>query len=439
MADSARRLLERALAEMSSSSEAKHYLKQFATQEGSRFAVVKIGGGILAEQMDDVAASLAFLFHLGLTPVVLHGAGPQLNAALESAGMSSRFDQGLRVTSDAMMAVIRPAIYRLNQQLVQALADQGVRAQGLQHGVFSARFLDQQRFGLVGEVNAVNPEGVQAIIDSGAMPIMTCLGETDSGQVLNINADIAARELVWAIRPHKIIFLTPTGGIVDQHQRLIRSISLKDQLDDLLKEPWLHSGMNLKLAQIGAMLEPLDAGTSVSITAVDQLARELFTHQGSGTLVWKGERIDQLQCPDDEQREQIRALLERSFGRRLRDDYFDTLALDRVFLSESGRAVAIITRGHQGLAYMDKFAVTPDAQGEGLGATLWKTLQAAYPAMYWRSRVNNPINPWYYRRATMTSRQQDWISFCTGADPDQAMACLIEAQARQDSWQETSA
>src|SRR6056297_3317834 len=95
------------LGQLGSSREARQYLKQFSRIEESRFAVVKVGGAVLSEDLDELAAALAFLHRLGLTPIVLHGAGPQLDQAMDAAGVAIRKQDGLRVTTAEAMAEAR--------------------------------------------------------------------------------------------------------------------------------------------------------------------------------------------------------------------------------------------------------------------------------------------------------------------------------------------
>ena len=94
----ARRIVLELLAQLGSSREARQYLKEFSEIDQARFAVVKVGGGIIADQLDELASALAFLHRLGLRPVVLHGAGPQVDKALNGAGIETRKHDGLRVT-----------------------------------------------------------------------------------------------------------------------------------------------------------------------------------------------------------------------------------------------------------------------------------------------------------------------------------------------------
>lgn len=432
-----RRIVLELLAQLGSSREARQYLKEFSEVDEARFAVVKVGGGILESQLEELASALAFLHRLGLRPVVLHGAGPQVDRALEEAGIETHRVDGLRVTDEAVMEVARPVIYRQNMRLVEALEERGIRARGIQHGVFRCDFLDREKFGLVGDIASVDLSGLDSAVSSGALPVVTCLGESASGQVLNINADIAARELVWAIQPHKIIFLTPTGGLLDRDGRVISAISLDNDYEALMKEPWVHSGMRLKLQQINELLSKLDRSASVSITSADQLTRELFTYRGAGTLVRRGEEVRVFEAPDEETLRQVAGRVEQSFGRTLRDDWVVTLNQPLVLLSESMRAAAVVITGADGTPYLDKFIVTPDAQGEGLGAALWQVLRARFPRMYWRARTSNPVAGWYFQQAGTADRRGGWIVFTVGVDDPLERAALVEdALSRDSGWEE---
>lgn len=425
------------LGQLGSSREARQYLEQFSRVNESRFAVVKVGGGVLAEGLDALVAALAFLHRLGLYPIVLHGAGPQLDQALADAGIETLKRDGLRVTSEEVMAIARPVIYRENARLVDALEHHGVRARGLLHGVFECNFADRERLGLVGEVADVRLDAVRGAVETGALPVVACLGESRSGQVMNINADIATRELVWATKPYKVIFLTPTGGLLDENGRIMSAISLTNDYEGLMAQSWVHSGMQLKLAQIRDMLEPLPASASVSITSAEKLTRELFTHTGAGTLVRKGERIEWFEVVPEARRAALEALLENAFDRRLRSDWLERRPLRGLLMAQSGRAAALILEGADGVPYLDKIVVTPEARGEGLGAALWQALRARCPAMYWRARINNPIAGWYFQQAETSHRRDHWVVYTIGIDDYAQMARLVaDAAARDSGWQE---
>lgn len=430
-----RQVVHELLAQLGSNREAQQYLKEYSGTNQARFAAVKVGGGILRDHLDELTSALAFLHRLGLIPVVLHGAGPQLDQALADAGIETERRDGLRVTSEAVMAVARPLMYKENLRLVEALEEKGIRARGIQHGVFQCGYLDQENLGLVGEVEEVELSAVESAVRSGAVPVLTCLGESPSGQVLNINADIATRELVWKLRPHKVIFLSPTGGLLDRQDRIISAVSLTNDYEALMQQPWLHSGMRLKLQQINEMLQRLPDDTSVSITSAAHLTRELFTYRGAGTLVRKGEAINVFDNPDAGTLATVRNLVEQSFQRTLRNDWFEQLSEPLVLLSETGRAAAIMTRGVDGLPYLDKFIVTSQAQGEGLGAAIWQVVRARFPALYWRSRYTNPVTPWYFQQSDSSNRSGQWVVFTIGVEQaEQRERCVADALGRDSGW-----
>ncbi len=425
------------LGQLGSSREARQYLKQFSRIEEARFAVVKVGGAVLRDDLDELAAALAFLHRLGLTPIVLHGAGPQLDAAMAEAGVPVEKQDGLRVTTEAVMAVVRPVVYKANATLVDALEARGVRARGILHGVFNASPANPEKLGLVGQIDSVELDPIRSAVRAGALPVVACLGESAGGQVLNINADVAARELVWTVRPHKVVFLTGTGGLLDQNGRIISAISISGDYDHLIAQDWVHSGMQLKLAQIKEMLERLPAETSVSITSASKLTRELFTHTGAGTLIRRGERIDWLERVPEDYVERLQGMLEESFGRKLRPDWRQGRELEGLLMAESGRAAALIARGVDGLPYLDKFVVTPEAQGEGLGAALWQLLRARFPRLYWRARAANPIAGWYLQQAHASFRRGEWIVHVIGVEDFRLLERLVEdARSRDSGWQE---
>ncbi|GMF31690.1 unnamed protein product [[Candida] boidinii] len=93
------------------------------------------------------------------------------------------------------MAVVRKCFLEQNLKLVTALEKMGVRARPITAGVFTADYLDKDKYKLVGSVNGVNKAPIEAAIAAGALPILTSLAETPSGQILNVNADVAAGEL----------------------------------------------------------------------------------------------------------------------------------------------------------------------------------------------------------------------------------------------------
>ncbi|MCQ4163674.1 acetylglutamate kinase [Tahibacter harae] len=425
-----RQTIVRLLSSMASAKEIHQYLKRFSQVDAKRFAVVKVGGAVLRDDLEALTSSLAFLQQVGLTPIVVHGAGPQLDEQLSAAGIVKQTVDGLRVTTPEALAIVRRVMQTENLRLVESLQTLDVRATSVVGGVFESRFLDAERLGLVGEVQAVNLAPIEASLNAGSIPVIASLGETPSGQILNINADFAANELVQVLQPYKIIFLTGTGGLLDGEGKVIDSINLSTEYDHLMSQPWINGGMRLKIEQIKDLLENLPLASSVSITRPAELAKELFTHKGSGTLIRRGEKVLRFTSWDGVDQARLRGLIESSFGRRLVEDYFARTTPFRVYVSENYRTAVILTEA-EGLTYLDKFAVLDEAQGEGLGRAVWQVMREENPRLFWRSRHGNLVNPFYYAESDGCYKQEKWKVFWYGlGDFDLIARCVAHCRER---------
>jgi acetylglutamate kinase len=410
-----RQTIIRLLSSMASAKEISQYVKRFSQLDAKRFAVVKVGGAVLRDDLDALTSSLSFLQEVGLTPIVVHGAGPQLDEEMTAAGIEKQTVNGLRITSPEVLAIVRKVFLQQNLALVEALQESGARATSIVSGVFEAEYLDQQTYGLVGEVKRINQSPIEASLKAGSIPVIASLGETVGGQILNINADFAANELVQVLQPYKIIFLTGTGGLLDDKGAVIDSINLSTEYDELMAQPWINGGMRVKIEQIKDLLDKLPLTSSVSITKPAELAKELFTHKGSGTLVRRGERVLRFDSWEGVDLERMRVLIESSFGRRLVADYFDNAKPYRIYISENYRTALILTQ-EEGFAYLDKFAVLDDAQGEGLGRAVWHVMREENPQLFWRSRHNNQVNIFYYAESDGCYKQEKWKVFWYGIE-----------------------
>ena len=394
-----RNTIVRLLSAMGSAREIQQYLKRFSQLDAKRFAVVKVGGAVLRDDLTELASSLTFLQRVGLTPIVVHGAGPQLDEELVKAGIEKRTINGLRVTPPQALGIVRRVFHQQNLALVDALHAMDTRATSVVSGVFAADWLDRENCGLVGKVERIELAPIDASLRQGSIPIIASLGETDEGQILNVNADFAANELVRVLQPYKIVFLTGTGGLLDGDGKIIDSINLSTEYEALMAQPWVSGGMRLKLEQIADLLRDLPSASSVSITRPSELAKELFTHRGSGTLVRRGEKVLRFESWQGVDQDRLRALIDSSFApRRLAADYFERTAPYRVYVSENYRTAMILTL-EDGLPYLDKFAVLDEAQGEGLGRAVWQVMRAENPKLFWRSRHGNRINAFYHEQS----------------------------------------
>ena len=419
----------RLLSSMASAKEISQYLKRLLQLDAKRFAVVKVGGAVLRDDLEALTSSLAFLQEVGLTPIVVHGAGPQLDEELAAAGIEKKTIDGLRVTSPEALAIVRRVFQAQNLKLVEALQETDARATSIMSGVFEAEYLDRDTLGLRSG-RSRQPRADRASLNAGSIPVIASMGETrgrpDPQRQCRFRRQ-RTRPGAAAVQDH----------LPHRHRRPARRPGPRHRFDQpsteyahLAAQPWINGGMRVKIDQIKQLLDRLPLTSSVSITKPAELAKELFTHKGSGTLVRRGETVLRASRWDELDLARLRTLIESSFGRRLVEDYFERTRLHRAYVSENYRTALILT-DEDGLAYLDKFAVLDDAQGEGLGRAVWQVMRAENPRLFWRSRHGNPVNPFYYSESDGCWKQEKWKVYWYGIDDfDLVRSCVERCASR---------
>ncbi|WNM23266.1 acetylglutamate kinase [Demequina capsici] len=262
--------------------------------------VVKYGGNAMVD--DDLkrafAQDVVHLRLLGLSPVVVHGGGPQISQMLAKLGIESEFRGGLRVTTPEAMDVVRMVLSgQVTRELVGLINEHGPRAVGLS-GEDAGMFQARRRYatvdgkpvdvGLVGDVVKVNPAAVQDIIEAGRIPVVSTVAPDvdDPSIVLNVNADTAASALAVALRARKFIALTDVEGLYrnwPDRTSLIQRMHA-GELDTLL--PSLESGMVPKMeACLRAVRGGVKQAHVIDGRVPHSILTEIFTSEGIGTMI----------------------------------------------------------------------------------------------------------------------------------------------------------
>jgi len=266
--------------------EALPYIRRFA----GKILVIKYGGNAMENEAlkHAFAEDVALLKFVGMHPVIVHGGGPQISAALERAGKPSEFRGGRRVTDAAAIAIVEQVLVgTINKEIVALINRHGRRAVGLSGKdgelVVARPRLGTDDLGLVGDVARVNP-GVITSLD-GFIPVIAPTAADDLGQTYNINADDVAAKIAEALRAEKLILLTDVDGVKDGHGALIPTLTAADARA-LLADGTVSGGMIPKLE---CCLEALAAGVQQT-HVIDGRVRhalllELLTDSGIGTEV----------------------------------------------------------------------------------------------------------------------------------------------------------
>jgi len=178
------------------------------------------------------------------------------------------------------------------------------------------------------------------------------------------------------------------------------------------------------------------ADIHLSVTSPLHLLEELFTVKGAGTVIRRGSEFFHASHRADVDEEKLISLLEKSFGKKL--DQFGFFHTARDFLVESGYRAAAILEPHEVGSFLSKFAVGAEARGEGLAQELWDEVISLHPRMFWRSRINNPINQWYRKKADGRQTLSEWTVFWRGIPPDDIPITIEACRSRPPDFKESA-
>ncbi|KAI0220126.1 hypothetical protein L0F63_006824 [Massospora cicadina] len=424
--------------------EVELYLQHFTSVESQKFAVIKVGGAVLQDHLTKLASALSFLQRVGLYPIVVHGAGPQLNKLLEAKGIKPRYREGIRVTDSEILDLIRLVFQAENLRLVEALESLGTRARPINGGVFTAEPLNFEKYGYVGKIVDVNKSMIESCITSGSLPILTSMAETLDGQILNVNADIAASMIARVIEPLKVVYLNNTGGLIHgETGDVIDIIDLDKDYEKLLCQPWVTCGTRLKLNQIKELLDHLPRTSSACIISADHLQKELFTVSGAGTLIRRGFKVHLHKGLQDVDLDRFRSLMEENdpdvragnisvarYLQRLTDK--ETNAI--LYHDEAYEMVAALTPlSHiiEGcspeILFMDRLIATKGAELQGLTDHLWRRIRMEQPSLFWTVPKTDEHLGWHFDRSEGSFALSEVTLFWYGISDIDQIASIVEA------------
>ena len=269
-----------------------------------RVFVLKLGGEVLAGpgRIAALMEQVGVLQALGVRLVLVHGGGPQSTALARRLGHEPRMVAGRRVTRAEDLRVASQVLSgEINTALLGACRKEGIPAVGVS-GVDAGLVTASRRppvhmegegpdpvdFGFVGDIESVDPSALHVMLEQGWIPVVSPLSADAEGRLLNINADTVAAALAQALQARKLVFTMAAPGILrdlDDPATLVSYLDLAG-LRELRDEGVLARGMLAKAAAIESAIEGgVPRVHVISGSARDSLLREIFTNEGSGTLV----------------------------------------------------------------------------------------------------------------------------------------------------------
>jgi len=276
--------------------EALPYFQQFR----GRTVVVKYGGAAMEnpDLVESVMRDIVFLEAVGINPVVVHGGGKAITAAMRQENLTAKFVDGFRITDEASMKIIDRVLTEvISPSLAEKVLEFGGRAEILSGKEILTAEKGAPRvdptgakvdMGFIGEITATDITRVQKLIDAEIVPIISPLGRGRDGQVYNINADIAAAKIAQALKAHKIIYLSDVNGVRrdPKDETSLISTLTPAQIQTLKQEGVIASGM---IPKVDSALEALAGGVSkvhfLDGKKAHSLLLELFTDAGIGTEI----------------------------------------------------------------------------------------------------------------------------------------------------------
>lgn len=359
---SVRETVLKSLSAVGAQHEAKFYADLFARQDAETFAMIVVDPRCLKKPLlEALVSAMRILSNLELTPLLIIG-------ALEDDRTSIKFQA----------QIISKALERISVRAIK---------------------LNTASYGLIKEVRKSSR--------AGKIPVLEM---TDRRGKMNLSA------LAKALKPNKIIFLQPSGGLNLKGKRL-PNLTVQD-LPDIMDTETFSAGQIRFLDCVLELEKTAKTRRSYVIASPLNLLGELFTTRGSGTLIRRTVELETGTSFGDFSIPDLSRALELAFGKRLDPMFFDK-QLYNGFVEREYRGGALFIE-QAGQPYLSKFFVLREARGEGIARDIWRAACTDVPAFVWRSRMGNPFNSWYMRECDGMQRAEnasgDWRIFWKGLD-----------------------
>ncbi len=264
--------------------------------------VIKYGGHAMGDKKlsESFSRDIGLLKEVGVSPIIIHGGGPQIGERLKSKNISTQFVEGLRVTDRETIKVVEEVLSKdINSEIVGSISGSGGKAIGVSgnDNLVTATKLNVEikdsdsniekivDIGFVGQPKKLNKDMLTNFIKNGQIPVISPLGKDENNFTYNINADTVAGFIAGELKASKLLLLTDVPGILDKDEKLIPSITLEEAKGIANKE-YISGGMKPKIKTcIDAMKKGVKKSTILDGRIPHSVILELFTEHGIGTQI----------------------------------------------------------------------------------------------------------------------------------------------------------
>ncbi len=207
--------------------------------------VFKCGGSSVDELSTQFFLNIHSLIKVGWQPVIVHGGGPAIQEQLEMLNLTFEFVDGLRKTTQDMMDVVEMVLSgKINPQLTRTFNKHEIRAVGVSGSddqLLMASPKNKEKYGLVGEVTAVNTAYIHTLLNNGIVPVISPVAIDGNSETYNVNADTAAGAIASSLKAKQLVFVTDVPGILINNE-LQKNIT-EYEIENLIEAGIIYGGM----------------------------------------------------------------------------------------------------------------------------------------------------------------------------------------------------
>src|SRR5215475_5525948 len=261
-----------------------------------RTFVIAFGGELVAERrFVSLAQDLSLLHSAGIRLVLVHGSRPQIEAQLKTRRLRSRYHKGLRVTDPAALECVKEAVGLLRVE-IDALLSLGLPntpMAGAAINTVSGNFITAQPMGVhdgidfqyTGSVRKVDSQAIAGCLDAGNIAIVSPVGYSPTGEVFNLAIEDVAVATASAVHAEKLVFLSD-APVEDKEGERLTELTANEAAELLARSNRLTDDTRLYLAHaVEAVRGGVQRAHVISRKVPGALLVELFTHDGSGTMI----------------------------------------------------------------------------------------------------------------------------------------------------------
>ncbi len=266
-------------------------VKKYTTKYSNDIIVIKCGGSVLLEKnlFNQFIEDISVINKLGLSMVVVHGGGKNIQKKLDEHNLKSVFIDGLRVTDEKTIKIVEEALLELNFEILSEISNHHANSVSISPKKNNVIRVTPERkeLGFVGTPTEIKKDTILEIINEKKIPLIVPMGIGEDNNIYNINADVAAGAIAKELKARRLLLMTDVEGVLDKSKNLISEIN-SSMANEMLQNKTIAGGM---IPKIKTCLDAVNNGVT-GVVIVDgrkqhSILFEIFSDKGAGTLIRK--------------------------------------------------------------------------------------------------------------------------------------------------------